>query len=143
ETICLKCLEKDPARRYASAEELADDLSRFLSGQTVRARRAGLLERAVKWMRRRPSVAALAAVVLAAAALLGVGYWQAARALTRQARDRQRERYPADVEQAHEAVTARKFADARRLLDGTLAEQRGWEWHYLSGLCDGRVALEW
>jgi formylglycine-generating enzyme required for sulfatase activity len=66
ETICLKCLSKEPARRYASAEELADDLRRFQAGEPIRARPAGRLERLVKWTRRRPALAALLGVVLLA-----------------------------------------------------------------------------
>jgi serine/threonine protein kinase len=57
ETICLKCLEKDPQRRYASAESLAEDLQRFCAGETIQARPAGAVEKGVKWMRRRPAAA--------------------------------------------------------------------------------------
>ncbi|QDV38142.1 serine/threonine-protein kinase [Tautonia plasticadhaerens] len=66
ETICLKCLEKDPARRYGSALALADDLLAWLDGRPIAARRAGPVERARLWCRRRPAVAALAAAVVLA-----------------------------------------------------------------------------
>jgi WD40 repeat protein len=65
-TICLKCLEKRPARRYYSALELADDLGRFRAGEPIRARSVSLGGRFVRWARRRPAAAALLAVSLAA-----------------------------------------------------------------------------
>ncbi len=70
ETICLKCLEKSPARRYPTAQALADDLHRYLVGEPIQARPAGRIERCWKWAKRRPSVAALLGVILLA--LLGM-----------------------------------------------------------------------
>src|SRR5256712_11630468 len=58
-TICLKCLEKDPTRRYASALALAEDLEHWLRHEPIRARHAGIFTRGKKWLRRNPTTAAL------------------------------------------------------------------------------------
>jgi serine/threonine-protein kinase len=74
ETICLKCLQKDPARRYDSAEALADDLDRYGRGEPIRARPIGRLARGVRWCRRNPAPTAVVAVALLAA---GIAAWSA------------------------------------------------------------------
>jgi WD40 repeat protein/tRNA A-37 threonylcarbamoyl transferase component Bud32 len=75
ESVCLKCLEKGPHRRYGSAADLADDLDRWLNGEPTLARPTGRWERTAKWARRRPAAAALVAVSVAAvgALLLSAG----------------------------------------------------------------------
>src|SRR6266404_1254109 len=75
-TICLKCLDKDPRRRYASALALAEDLERWLKHAPIRARRTGLVTRSRKWVRRNPSIAVMAAMLLVLAVPLGVMIWK-------------------------------------------------------------------
>jgi TolB-like protein/predicted Ser/Thr protein kinase len=75
-TICLKCLEKDPKRRYSSALALAEDLERWLKHEPIKARRTGLITRGGKWVRRNPGFAAMAAMLLVLAVPLGVMVWK-------------------------------------------------------------------
>jgi tRNA A-37 threonylcarbamoyl transferase component Bud32/tetratricopeptide (TPR) repeat protein len=106
ETICLKCLAKAPEQRYASAEALAEDLERWLAGKPIHARRAGAVERLLKWARRRPGLAALAtACVLLLVGLLagaGVYEWRLREALRETAA--QKERASANYREARAAL---------------------------------------
>jgi hypothetical protein len=120
ETVCHKCLHKEPARRYASAADLAKDLRRFQAGEPIRARPVGRVERLAKWVRRRPALAALLAV--SAAALLGmVALLDAAR---READERSRTetgllRETEEAQKrlaAEQAETRRQLKRTRRLL---------------------------
>ncbi len=156
ETICLKCLHKEPARRYASAAELADDLRRFLDHEPIRARPPGPVWRLIKWARRHPA----RSVALAAAVLLGLGLvvgllWHTTRidrerqAAEDHAAEADRQRRAAQ-RSAAEARSQRNAADLRlayQLLHGgdvfgmgdvldryrreAEAEHRGFTWGYL------------
>jgi hypothetical protein len=93
ETICLKCLEKQPERRYRTAEDLADDLHRFVAGEPIRAVPTGPITRASKWVRRRPGLAtmwaALALAIVAGVSGISWGLVRANRALAAERTQRQ------------------------------------------------------
>src|SRR5262245_11901429 len=75
-TICLKCLEKDPIRRYSSALAVAEDLERWLRHEPILARRTGVIGRGKKWLQRKPTIAAMAALSLALLAAISVILWK-------------------------------------------------------------------
>jgi WD40 repeat protein len=164
-TVCHKCLEKDPGRRYASAEALAEDLRRFGAGEPVAARPVSVLGRTARWARRRPAVAGLLLLVAAAvAAGLGGILWsygeakQAAKTARVEAENARQEKQRAD-EQAAEArqkekealwqaylahigraeaqLQAGDHAGAQLVLDRVDREQRGWEYHDLRRRAEG------
>ncbi len=113
ETICLKCLEKEPGRRYPSALQLAEDLARFLHDQPILARPTPLWDRVAKWARRRPGLAAAAAALIVLTLLLlggGIYYNHRLREETLAAR----------IAQRHAAVEARMAFDQRNLALKTL-----------------------
>ena len=74
ESICLRCLEKNPAQRYESADALADDLDRFLKGDPVAAGPRGIYHRVRRWMRREPALASRWSAIVCGAAILEVSY---------------------------------------------------------------------
>jgi WD40 repeat protein/serine/threonine protein kinase len=169
ETICLKCLEKDPARRYGGAAELAEDLARFLAGEPIRARTPSTLDRCVKFARlHRAPVAGVSAVLAALA--LGIATTtvmavraararrradenaQRALASTRQATESaqqavaagtaaRREAYQARLAAAIAAMAQHDIREAVRQLEAAPGELRGWEWRHLQGRLDQSLAV--
>jgi WD40 repeat protein len=160
ETICLKCLHKQPEQRYASAQALAEDLHRWQTGEPITARPTGWLERTVKWARRRPAQAGL--VLLALLLLLGlvaggVGLFayqaiKTEKEIAEQKRDEaqterdraekaekklEKQAYYSWVQRALPEWKLRGPVEAQKLLDQCKSELRGWEYHYVRRLCRG------
>jgi WD40 repeat protein len=166
ETICLKCLEKDPARRYSSAQALADDLERYREGRPIQARPAGTLGRVVKWGRRYPVVAGLMALVLViAASAFGLVTWQWREALYQKGLADQRAdqaqaakadaeaekdnalvqlhrsslgQYAFQIAAAQAEIRGGHFARARKILAGCDERYRGWEHGHLTAASQDR-----
>ena len=157
ETICLRCLEKEPARRFHSAQDLADELERFLEGIPILSRRIGVLERCWRWTRRRPAIASLAVVSLVSlvaimtlialnirsreahfrdqviAATRATELQHAAEGHARQAKDGL---YIADINRAGTALSQDDTRELMRLLDAQIpvsgeTDRRGFEWWHL------------
>jgi len=128
ETICLKCLHKEPRHRYTSAEHLAEDLWRFRNGKPIQARPAGLVEQGWKWARRRPALAALLVVSVAACVALGIED-QRYKARLEQALEQtrnQRDRADANLQFARDAVdrTVSKITEEPRLKEADFYKLR-------------------
>jgi tetratricopeptide (TPR) repeat protein len=123
ETICLKCLHKEPRKRYASAAALADDLGCFLDGRPIQARPVSARERVVKWVRRRPALAGLFAVVTVAVLALGLTWYRAARH-ERQRMATARAEVHTQLSEGQRAFGRGDWAEARSRADAALTRAR-------------------
>jgi WD40 repeat protein len=155
ETICLKCLEKEPRQRYERAGQLADDLEAWLENKPIRARPAGNAERAVKWAARHPLPASLLAFLFLSllvgtavstyfAVTAGKRADDAQNALDKEAeatRAERWERYVANISAASNAMQLHNMEPARRALEAAPEEHRNWEWRHLQSQLDGARAV--
>ncbi len=107
----LKCLHKEPSRRYASAQELALDLDRFLAGEPIRARPIGEVERFFKWARRRPAAAVALGTILLALVSATLAFLQARAA--QQKEMQQRQQIAQALEESERSVYFGTIAQAR------------------------------
>ncbi len=143
ETICLKCLRKQPEKRYESAAAVAEELDRWLKCEPILASSVGNTERLIKWVRRRPAISALlATVVLLSVVGFSLVTWKWRESLHNERRAmHQLERaetalYVNRVARAHSLWKDDDVQRARALLDECREPLRGWEWHYVNGLCN-------
>jgi WD40 repeat protein/serine/threonine protein kinase len=131
ETIIQKAMAKSPAERYATAQELADDLRRYLEDKPIRAKRPSLLQRFRKWARRHKTVVRATGVVLAmgvaALALSTVLIWRSKEELRRNS-------YYQSIALAEREWEANDLGRMQQTLAACPADLRGWEWHYLRRL---------
>lgn len=144
ETICLKCLQKAPFRRYQSVEELIQECQRFLAGRSIRARPIGPVQRSMRWARRNPVISLqlglIATVILGATIAI---WWQArnvakARDVAQQRLDEsQTSEYigliaQADAEYRVGDLVAMRSTLKDALPAGPVPDRRNWEWYYLN-----------
>jgi len=135
--VCLKSLRKVARERYTSAGELAEDLKRFLDGQTTHARPAGPAERSMRWAKRKPALAGTLAIALLLLIVVAVGAPIAAYRINRERSTAQHLLYAADMRVVQQAIEEGDLGRARELLTyhvptAAATDLRGFEWRYFS-----------
>lgn len=135
ETICLKCLEKEPSRRYPTAAELARELQRFLADEPILARPSGALEKLWRWCRRKPAIAAaVGTAAIALVAGLAATTWQWRRA-EHNAEAERVDSYFHRITLADREISEDNLGRALQDLGECPPDLRDWEWDYLKRLC--------
>jgi WD40 repeat protein len=139
ETVCLMCLRKEPARRYASAAELSADLRRFLRHEPILAKPIGPMGRLSHWVRRHPGLAASLSAVAVLLLLLATGSLVAMLHFRDTALETRRSLYSAEMNLCGQAATSpsgiSRVHDWLMPWKDSKPDIRGWEWFYLYGLC--------
>jgi eukaryotic-like serine/threonine-protein kinase len=150
ETICLKCLQKNPAKRYTTALEMAEDLARWQSGDAITARPVSSAERVYRWTIRNPMMAVLIGLVLFGtlgsfgALLIAYGIAENKSKLAKQAEEnaqnkvleQQYELYRASCLAASAGLQIHNITMVKQALDDAPEEFRGWEWNYYQSQLD-------
>src|SRR5262249_44516393 len=140
ETICLKCLNKEPAKRYSTALALVEDLDRFRNGETILARRALPLERGIKWARRRPAAAALLglAVTVFLGLTLGGAFYERNRRLREGERSQRDLRLMSDmsrlIDRSREVRSAKELSQLQVEMSGLIGGLNNEDESRLDGL---------
>lgn len=144
ETICLKCLEKEPALRYGSAEGLAEDLERWSRHETIHARNSTTIERLGKWMRRRPAIASLVIASLLFLITLSIVAIAFSVHLKAERDSAEANLYVAETSMAFATWDRGNLSLPRSLLERQRPQPgrkdlRGFEWYYLDQLCQDQA----
>jgi WD40 repeat protein len=133
ETICLKCLEKEPGRRYSSAAGLAADLDRWLQHEPIMVRPVSATERLWKWARRRPAIAALTATSIVLLVALAIASTVAAVRISAGREVLRRNLYVSQIGVAFQSLEVGNLRQARELIKTcNQKDLRGFEWRYLA-----------